>query len=68
METTQDKFKRRSFFKRLLGGIAGGWITGNLFSGIARSTAFFKNSEKVQVTIDPLAVPRINKDAASHGA
>jgi len=68
METTQDKFKRRSFFKRLLGGIAGGWITGNLFSGIVRSTSFLKNSEEVRVAIDPLAVPRMNKDATSHGA
>jgi hypothetical protein len=70
METTQDKrtIKRRSFIMRLFGGITGGWIAGNLFSGIVRSTAVAKNNEPVQVIINPLAVPRTNKDVTSHGA
>jgi hypothetical protein len=70
METIQDKntFKRRSFFVRLFSGIAGAWIAGNLFSGMVRTATNTGNKEVVQVTINPLAVPRTNKDAISHGA
>jgi hypothetical protein len=60
-------FKRRTFFLRVIGGIAGGWMIGNLFSGIGRSTAEVKNNNAVQVSINPLAVPRSMKEAASHG-
>jgi hypothetical protein len=64
METTQGKItiKRRSFFGRLFTGIAGGWIAGNLFTHVVRSTAIPKSKEEVQVTINPLAVPRSEKD------
>jgi hypothetical protein len=70
MDTPHDKFvlKRRSFFIRLLGGIAGGWMAGNLFSGILRSTAVHKSNEKVKVRINPLAVSRTKKDSETHGA
>ncbi|MGD1043739.1 MAG: hypothetical protein ABR936_00275 [Bacteroidota bacterium] len=70
METTQENntFKRRSFFLRVFGGIAGGWIARNLFSGFIRTTTNTGSKEIVQVTINPLAVPRMNKDATSHGA
>jgi len=70
METPQDKYslKRRSFFIRLLGGIAGGWIAGNLFSGILRSTAVYKSNKKVKVRINPLAVSRVKKEPKTHGA
>jgi hypothetical protein len=60
--------KRRSFFTRLLGGITGGWMAGNLFSGILRATAGAKNIEEVKVRINPLAVSRAKKDPKSHGA
>jgi len=70
METGQNKqtLRRRSFFMRLIGGIVGGWITGNLFSGIVRSTALTQNKKAIQVKINPLAVPRTNKNNTSHGA
>ena len=70
MEIMQDKntYKRRSFIMRIFGGIAGGWIAGNLFPGIERSTALTKSKKAIQVRINPLAVPRSNKDAKSHGA
>jgi len=70
MEITRDMltFKRRSFLKRLFGGIAGGWIAGNLFSDMVHFTTGSKNKKVVQVTINPLAVPRTNKDITSHGA
>jgi hypothetical protein len=70
METTQDKYphSRRSFFVRLFNGIAGAWIAGNLFSGMVRTATNTGNKEVVQVTINPLAVPRTNKDTISHGA
>jgi hypothetical protein len=70
METTQDKIdlKRRSFFIRLLGGIAGGWIAGNVFSGMIRSTAVTKSNEEVKVRINPLAVSRAKKDTNTYGA
>ena len=69
METTQDRptFKRRSFFIRLLSGIAGVWTAGNLISGIVRSTARKKSKETIQVTINPLAVPRTKNEMNSHG-
>jgi hypothetical protein len=70
METPQDKivFKRRSLFIRLLGGIAGGWMAGNLFSGILRTTAGVKSNEEVKVRINPLAVSRAKKDTTIHDA
>jgi hypothetical protein len=69
MKPTQENvFKRRSFFIRILGGIAGGWIAGNLFSGILHSTAVQKTNEDVQVRINPLAVSRAKKDTNTHGA
>jgi hypothetical protein len=70
METTQDKttLKRRSFFIRIFGGIAGGWIAGNLFSHIVRTTTVAGNKEIVQVKINPLAVRRTKKETTSHGA
>ncbi len=70
MEAPQDKFvlKRRSFFIRLLGGIAGWWMAGNLFFGILRATASAKNNEEVKVRINPLAVSRAKKDTETHGA
>ena len=70
METPQSNFvfKRRSFFIRLLGGIAGGWMAGNLFSGILRATAGDKNMEEVKVRINPLAVSRVKKEPKTHGA
>jgi hypothetical protein len=70
MDSSQDNitFKRRSFIMRLFGGITGGWIAGNLFSGIIRSTTPTKSKKAIQVRINPLAVPRSNKDATSHGA
>jgi hypothetical protein len=70
MDTIQDKtaFKRRSFIMRLFGSIAGGWIVGNLLSGIVHSTTLTKSKISVQAKINPLAVPRTNKDAISHGA
>ena len=70
METRPDKitYKRRSFMMRLFGGIGGGWVAGNLFSGIVRSTTLTKNKKAIQVRINPLAVPRTNKDATSHDA
>ena len=70
MEITRDMltFKRRSFLKRLFGGIAGGWIAGNLFSDMVHFTTGSKNKKVVQVTINPLAVPRTNKDITSHDA
>ncbi len=70
METTQNHhtFKRRSFFKRLAGALAGGWIAGNLFPGIMRSTTNPGKNEPMQITINPLAVPRTKQDGTSHGA
>jgi hypothetical protein len=70
METTQDKItlKRRSFFIRLFGGIAGGWIAGSLFSGIVRATKIIGSREAIQVRINPLAVPRTDKDDTAYGA
>jgi hypothetical protein len=70
METTRDTitFKRRSFFRRLFGVSVGGWIAGNLFSDIVHFTTGSKNKKAVQVTINPLAVPRTNKDITSYGA
>jgi hypothetical protein len=69
METPQGTFviKRRSFFTRLLGTIAGGWMAGNLFSGILRATAGVRNSEEVKVRINPLAVSRAKKEPKTHG-
>jgi hypothetical protein len=70
METTQDKIalKRRSFFIRLLGGIAGGWIAGNVFTVKRRSTAVHRSNDEVKVRINPLAVSRTKKDSETHGA
>ena len=70
METTQEKYphSRRSFFVRLFSGIAGGWIVGNLFSSLVRNTTVIGSTQVVQVKINPLAVPRTNKDTISHGA
>jgi len=70
METTHDKhtLRRRSFFVRFFSGIAGGWITGNLFSSIVRTTKITGSKEVIQVKINPLAVSRTKKDSASHGA
>jgi hypothetical protein len=70
METTHDRItlKRRSFFIRLFGGIAGGWIAGNLFSGIVHTTKVIGSKKAIQVRINPLAVPRMNKDGPAHGA
>jgi hypothetical protein len=70
METTQEKYShsRRSFFVRLFSGITGGWIAGNLLSRIVRPTTFTGSKEVVQAKINPLAVPRMNKDSISHGA
>jgi hypothetical protein len=69
METTQQTstFKRRSFFWRLLGGVTGGWIAGNLFSGFAHITRRIKNDDIVQVHINPLAIPRATRKGAPHG-
>jgi hypothetical protein len=53
---------------RLFGGIGGGWIAGNLFTGIVRSITLIKSKKAIQVRINPLAVPRTNKDATSHDA
>jgi hypothetical protein len=64
---TNIPFKRRSFFIRVLGGIAGGWLIGNLFSGFRRSIADMKNHDAVQVSINPLAIPRATKETVSHG-
>ena len=70
METPENKYslKRRSFFIRLLGGITGGWIAGNLFSGILRSTTVYKSNKKVKVRINPLAVSRAKKEPETHDA
>ncbi|MCX6122389.1 MAG: hypothetical protein NTX44_12340 [Ignavibacteriales bacterium] len=70
METTQEKYShsRRSFFVRLFSGIAGGWIVGNLFSSLVRSTTGTGSKRVVQAKINPLAVQRTNKDSISHGA
>jgi hypothetical protein len=70
METTEDKItlKRRSFFKRFFGGIAGGWLAGNLFPDIVHTTTIAKRKKEVQVTINPLAIPRMKKDTVSHGS
>jgi hypothetical protein len=70
METTQDKIalKRRSFIIRLLGGIAGGWMAGNVFTGKRRSTAVHRSKEEVKVRINPLAVSRTKKGTKIHGA
>ena len=70
MGTTQDRItlKRRSFFIRLFGGIAGGWIAGNLFSGIVHTAKVIGSKKTIQVRINPLAVPRTDKDATAHGA
>jgi hypothetical protein len=68
METAQDEhtFERRSFFLRLFGGIAGGWVAGKFFSGMVRTIRVIESNEVVQVKINPLAVSRSNKDAISH--
>ena len=58
--------KRRSFFLRVLGGLAGGWMSGNLLSDGGRSARDMKNTDAVQVSINPLAVPRTAKDTALH--
>jgi hypothetical protein len=70
MESRSDKitFKRRSFMARFMGALAGGWTAGNLLSGIARSTTRATSNRSVQIKINPLAVPRTNKDSTSHGA
>jgi hypothetical protein len=70
MEITQDKIalKRRSFIIRLLGGIAGGWIAGNVFTGKRRSTAVHRSNEEIKVSIHPLAVSRTKKNTETHGA
>ena len=70
MKTIEDKnvYKRRSFIIRVFGGIAGGWVAGNLFPGIERSTALIKSNKAIQVKINPLAIPRSNKEEKSHGA
>jgi hypothetical protein len=70
METTQEKYpqSRRSFFVRLFSGIAAGWIVGNLFSSLVRSTTVIGSKKVVQAKINPLAVPRTKKDTISHGA
>jgi len=70
METSQENniYKRRSFMMRLFGGIGGGWIVGNLFTGIVRSMTLTKSKNAIKVRINPLAVPRTNKDATSHDA
>ena len=69
MEPIKDipPIKRRSFFLWLFGGIAGRWLAGNLFSKLVHSTSVAKSNKEVQVTIHPLAVPRMKKDVISHG-
>jgi hypothetical protein len=70
MGQIQEKhtLQRRSFFRRLFGGIVGGWLTGNLFSEMIRPKEKAHSNERIQVRIDPLAVPRMKKDEKSHGA
>jgi hypothetical protein len=70
METTQDKtmLKRRLFFIKLFSGIGGGWAAGNLISSIVRSITRKKTKGKIQVAINPLAVPRTKNEMNSHGA
>jgi hypothetical protein len=69
METTQNTitFKRRSFFLRLVSGIAGGGIAENLFSRFVHTTRSTKSNETVQVIMNPLAIPRATKNGTSHG-
>ncbi|RPI04700.1 MAG: hypothetical protein EHM64_09080 [Ignavibacteriae bacterium] len=59
--------KRRSFVLRALAGLSGGWLAGHLFSGMTFSTGIAKKNKPVQVIINPLAVPRQNKNKLSHG-
>jgi hypothetical protein len=68
-EIMQDQpvLKRRSFFIQLLGGIAGGWIAGNLFNRMRHSPVPAKSIDDVRVKINPLAVSRANTDVHSHG-
>jgi hypothetical protein len=69
MEKTQNKniYKRRSFFIRLISGIAGGFAGGNLFSKMIHTTGLTKNNKELQVRINPLAVQRRSKEVTPHG-
>jgi hypothetical protein len=70
MEQTQIKhtLQRRSFFSRLFSGVVGGWIAGSLFLDILRPKRIAQSDEQIRITINPLAVPRLNQDGKSHGA
>ena len=70
MEQTQEHrtLPRRSFFSRLFVGIAGGWLTGNIFSEVMHPKKIAQGNKQIRARINPLAVPRMNKDEISHGA
>jgi hypothetical protein len=70
MEPTQQihSVPRRSFFKKILRGIAGGWFAGNLFSNVFHSAFLAREKKEIQVSIHPLAVPRAKNKDVPHGA
>jgi hypothetical protein len=58
-----QNLQRRVFFVRILGGIIGGLMAGSLVPKFLRRTPGKKNIDaNVQVSINPLAVPRTDKE------
>jgi hypothetical protein len=59
--------QRRSFFRQLFSGIAGGWMVGNLLPHTMQRKTFVQQNDHIQVTINPMAVSRTAKEAKLHG-
>jgi len=59
----KNGIKRRNFFGYILGGLAGGIISANATSLVAKTKKIFNSEKKISIMQNPLAVPR-KKDEA----